>query len=111
MDISLNHFDVQLQVNNGQLEPAIRYGVFSSILSNINQKEKVYLFKTNQTSQTSEMDMENGDSKHGKTNGHSKHRNNNDESYKRNRQTNGSSNNNGNGNGSNPNRFSNNSRR
>ena len=109
MDITLNHFDVQLQVNDGQLEQAIRYGVFSSILTNLEQKDKVYLFKINQSSQTTEMDMENGDPHHGRTNGHSKHRN--DDSHKRNRQTNGSSNNNGNGNGANHNRYNNNSRR
>jgi hypothetical protein len=102
MDISLNHFDVQLQVNNGQLQQAIRYEVFSSDL------EKNDLFQSNQSSQTSEMDMENGNHPTGKTNGYSQYRNN-DESYRKNRQRNNSSNNNENE--SNPNRNNNNSRR
>jgi len=99
MDISLNHFDVQLQVNNGQLQQANRYGVFSSEL------EKIYLFKNNQSCQTLDMDMGEGDHHTGKTNGYR----NNDESYRKNYQKNGSSNNNGNQ--SNPNRNNNNSRR
>lgn len=107
MDISLNHFDVQLQVDNGQLQQVIRYGVFSSIY----QTDKINLFKINQSSQTSEMDMDNGDRHNGKTNGYSQHRNNKDESHRRNRRMNGSSNNHGNGNGSNPNRNNNNARR
>ena len=106
MDISLNHFDVQLQVNNGQLEQATRYGVFSSILSNSDQPEKVFSFKINHSSQTPEMDMENGNHSNGRTNGYHQHRQNNDESHRRNRQMNGSPSSNGGGNG-----YNNNSRR
>jgi hypothetical protein len=114
MDLSLQHFDVQLQVADGQLQQATRYGVFSSLLSNDRNT-----FKTNQSSQTvePEMDMDSG---HGQRNGYSRQQyngNNNDNSYRRNRQTNGSSGSNGgdngspDGNGSNPNRNNNNSRR
>jgi len=103
MDISSNNFNLQHQMNNGQLQKTIHYGIFSSEL------EKIYLFKPNQNSQILEMDMENGENHTGKTNGYSQYRNNNDESYKKTRRTNGSSNNNGNG--SNPNRNNNNSRR
>lgn len=115
-DSSLNHFDVQLQVNNGQLQRAIRYEVFSTLLSNDINK-----FKINQSSQTiePEMDMDNSDRKrNGNSNGYSQqynNGNNNDGSYQRNRQTNGSSGfsggGNADGNGSNPNRNNNNSRR
>ncbi|CAF1425246.1 unnamed protein product [Adineta steineri] len=115
MDISLNHFDVQLQVNNGQLQEAIRYGVFSSVLANDYESEKISLFKINQHSQTMEMDMENGDSYNGRTNGYSHHSNNNtnnnDESYRRNNRSNDSPDSYENGNGANPNRNNNNSRR
>ncbi|CAF0899795.1 unnamed protein product [Adineta ricciae] len=115
MDISLSHFDVQLQVTHGQLQPAVRYGVFSSILNPDNSyiTSKISLFKTNQSSQTTDMDMDNDENHHGKTNGYSQNRNynDNDESDRRNRRTNSSSNNNGNGNGANPNRNNNNSRR
>ena len=54
---SVNHFDVQLQVNNSQLQQVIRYEVFPSILSN-----NINTFKMNQSSQTiePEMDMESG---------------------------------------------------
>ncbi|CAF0885596.1 unnamed protein product [Rotaria sordida] len=109
MDISLDHFDVEHQINNDQLQQPIRNESFSSILSNISQTEKM-----NQNLETLEMDMENGDCNRKRTNGYSQHRNNNndDESYKRNNhQMNGSSNNNNNGNGTNPNRNNNNSRR
>ena len=112
LDLSLNHFDVQLQVNNGQLEQAIRYGVFSS-----SQFNDLNIFKINQYSQTiePEMDMDDRDGKRsGNFNSYSQsyYRNNDDGSYRRNRQTNGSSGNNGgssaDGNGSNPNRNNNN---
>jgi hypothetical protein len=95
MDISLTHFDVQLQVNQGQLQQAVRYGVFSSDL------EKINLFKTNQSSQTTEMDMENGNHHKEKNNGYSQYRNNNnkEESMRNNRGS------------ANPNRNNNNSRR
>ncbi|UJR27996.1 hypothetical protein I4U23_009254 [Adineta vaga] len=124
MDVSLNHFDVQLQVNHGHLQPATRYGVFSSILNNNYSIEKISLFKTNQSSQTNEMDMDNDENHYGTTNGYTQHRNDNnnnnnnnddDESHRRYRRTNGSPNNhengNGNENGGNPNRNNNNSRR
>jgi hypothetical protein len=121
-DLFLNHFDVQLQVNNGQLQEAVRYGVFSSLSStNINA------FKINQYSQTAhymepEMDMDSNGTgrRNGNHNGYSQQyngNNNNDGSYRRNGQTNGSSGNGGggggggSGNGSNPNRNNNNSRR
>ncbi|CAF3415302.1 unnamed protein product [Rotaria sp. Silwood1] len=121
MDVSLNHFDVQLQVNNGQHEQATRYGVFSSLLS-----KDLNLIKIDQYSQTiePEMDMDdrNGNnnnnyySKQYNGNNSTNNNNNNDDgSYRRNHQTNGSSGNGGNGNadgnGSNPNRNNNNNPR
>jgi hypothetical protein len=113
-DLTLNHFDVQLQVNNGQLQQVIRYGVFSSILPN-----DMKTFKINQSSQTiePEMDMDGGgDSRrNGNSNNYSQryNENNNSGGYRRNQQPNGSSGNGGSadGNGSNPNRNNNNSRR
>ncbi|CAF2412476.1 unnamed protein product [Rotaria sp. Silwood2] len=120
-DLSLNHFDVQLQVTNGQLEQATRYGVFSSLLS-----KDLSLVKLDQYSQTiePEMDMDNRDGNNnyytkqyngnGNENGNTNNNynnNNNDGSYRRNQQTNGSSGNGGNGNGSNPNRNNNNNPR
>ena len=116
MDFFLDHFDVQLQVKNGQPEQAIRYGVFSSVLSTDRNT-----FKINQSSQTiePEMDMDNGN---GRSNGYSRQYNgdnnnsNSNGSYRINHQTNGSSGSGGSGgsadgNGSNPNRNNNNSRR
>ncbi|CAF5006822.1 unnamed protein product, partial [Rotaria socialis] len=112
MDISLNHFDVQNQNNDGRLEQSFRDETFSSILSNVYQTDKLNL-----NSQTLEIEMDNGDNNSEKTNEYSQHRNNHDESYRRNRQANGASNNDNNtnnsddGNRSNPNRNNNNSRR
>ena len=111
MDVSLNHFDVQLQVNHGQLQHATRYGVFSSVLNNLYPTEKISLFKTNQCSQTSEMDMDSGDGRHGRSSGYSQTRSTNDESQRRSRRDDKSSSNYGGGNGANPNRNNNNSRR
>lgn len=115
-NVSLNHFDVQLQVNNGQLQQIIRYGVFSSILPN-----DINTFKINQSSQTiePEMDMEGGN---GRRNGSSNfssqqsngnQNNNNDGGYRRNRQTNesGGSGGGGSGDGNGFNRNNNNSKR
>ena len=55
-DLSIRHFDVQLQVTNGQLQPINRYGVFTSVLP-----QKNSIRKLDQSSQTiePEMDMEN----------------------------------------------------
>lgn len=113
---ALNHFDVQLQVNNGQPQRAIRYEVFSSTIPN-----EINAFKTNQSSQTiePEMDMDNNDGR--RRNGYSRSANNGNQGEReqggynrRNQSSNGSSSSNGgsaDGNGSNPNRNNNNSRR
>ncbi|CAF0923296.1 unnamed protein product [Adineta steineri] len=119
IDLSLNHFDLQLQVNNGQLQQAIRYEVFSSI-----SLKDLDILKLDQYSQTiePEVDMEHGNERrNGNHKGYSQqyngnnNNNNNDNNNRRNRQTNGSSGNGGSGsadgNGSNPNRNNNNSRR
>ncbi|CAF3701794.1 unnamed protein product, partial [Rotaria sordida] len=114
MDLALNHFDIQLQVNNGQLEQATRYGVFSSLLS-----KDLNLVKIDQYSQTIEPEMD-VDTRNGNNNHYSKQyngnsnnntTNNNNGSYQRNYQTNGSSGNGGNGNGSNRNNNNNNNPR
>lgn len=124
LDLSLNHYDVQLQVKNGKMEQAIRYGVFTSSSSSLSlSSSSVNTFRINQYSQTiePEMDMDgrngnyNGNSRqyngnnNNNNNSYNNNNNNDDGSYRRNRQSNGSSGN-GNGNGSNPNR-NNNSRR
>lgn len=113
---ALNHFDVQLQVNNGQPQRAIRYEVFTATMPN-----EINAFKTNQSSQTiePEMDMDNNNNNDGRRNGNSRqnHGNHGEREhggYRRNQSSNGSSSNNGgnaDGNGSNPNRNNNNSRR
>ena len=114
-DPSLQHFDVQLQVNDGQLQPMVRYGVFSSPLIT-----RPTTFKSNQSAQTSEpeMDMEHGEgrnagNRHGYSEQSSEGRNPNDwSSSRQNRSNNGSSGSgNGDGNGHNPNRNNNHSRR
>ncbi|UJR21423.1 hypothetical protein I4U23_024510 [Adineta vaga] len=117
IDISCNHFDIQLQVNNGQLQKAIRYEVFS--LPSRKEHETLKLHQYCQTIEP-EMDMDSG---HGRRNGNQKgysqqyggNNNNNNNDGRRNRQNNGSSgghggSSSGDGNGSNPNRNNNNSR-
>jgi len=100
-DHSLSHmdvsFDIQFQINHGEIQHTIPLEIFSSNLDHIN------LLQTNLCSYTSEMDMENGENHTGKSNGYSRNNNNNSEkSEKTNRrQTNGA----------NPNRNNNNSRR
>lgn len=107
MDISVTHFDVQLQVNDGLSEPVTRYGVFSST----DLREKITRFQTNHSSQTSEMDMEQGSGHRGRTTEHSNGNNRDDGVSPRDRRANESSGSNSSGNGSNPNRNNNNSRR
>jgi hypothetical protein len=116
IDRSLRNFDVQLQVNEGQLEPVIRYGVFSST-SIVTQTNA---FKINQYSQTNdtiepEMDME-----HQRSNGHRNGYSEQNQDYRQQssyRSNNGlignnvNGNDNDDGNGANPNRNNNNSRR
>ena len=114
-EFSLNHFDVQMQVNNGQLQQVIRYGVFSKRLP-----MDMNTFKSHQSSQTvqPEMDMDGGDNRrNGRSNNYSQQQNNSNgegEGYRRNQQSNGSSGNSGDsadGDGSNPNRNNNNSKK
>lgn len=119
MDVSLNHFDAQAQVNDGQLEQVVRYGVFSSLLT-----KDTNVIQTDKDSQTIEpevdMDSWDGDRNYNnysrQSNGNSY--NNNDGSYQRSRRSNGFSDGgagggsgNADGNGSNPNRNNNNGRR
>ncbi|CAF3977546.1 unnamed protein product, partial [Rotaria magnacalcarata] len=118
-DLSLNHYDVQLQVNNGQPERAVRYGVFSTQLP---RDQNTY--KINQHSQTiePEMDMDSRDGDRDRNNngylrqnnGNTHSNNNSDGSSRRNQRTNGSSGSGSDGNadrnGSNPNRNNNNGR-
>ncbi|CAF0993811.1 unnamed protein product [Rotaria magnacalcarata] len=119
-DLSLNHYDVQLQVNNGQPERAVRYGVFSTQLP---RDQNTY--KINQHSQTiePEMDMDSRDGDRDRNNngylrqnnGNTHSNNNSDGSSRRNQRTNGSSGSGSDGNadrnGSNPNRNNNNGRK
>lgn len=110
---SFNHFDVQLQVNNGQPQQAIRYEVFSSITPN-----EINTFKTNQSSQTiePEMDMDDDQRRSGgnsRANQDDQRRGGSGGGYRRSQQSNGSSGSGGSadGNGSNPNRNNNNNAR
>ena len=110
---SLNHFDVQLQVNNGQPQQAIRYEVFSSITPN-----EMNTFKTNQSSQTIEPEMDMDDNNDHRRSGNSREYQENQDDrhnggHRRNQQSNGSSGSGGSadGNGSNPNRNNNNNAR
>ena len=111
MDISYTHFNVQLQVNHGQLERATRSGIFSSSFFNPNLPKKINRFKTNQSSQTMPMEYD-GHEGNGNSNGYSSTKNGHtrdDGSSRRDRQQHNHSS--GNSNGSNPNRNNNNSRR
>jgi hypothetical protein len=124
MDVSLTHFDVQLQVNHGQLEQATRYGVFSSSLCQTNLINKINRFQINHATQTLNMNtdidmdmntnMNNDDQQQRqKSNGYSKSNNGDarDESFSRNHRRNNSSDNNNNENNSNHNRNNSNSKR
>lgn len=111
-DISLQHFDVQLQVNHGRLQPATRYGVFTSILPTPHPT-----LKENQASQTVEpevdMEYDNDNRRNRNSNGYSQTNNNNNSNgggYRGNGQANGrgSGGGSGDGNGWNPNRNNNN---
>ena len=99
-DRSLSHmdvsFDIQLQVNDGQIQQMITSEIFSSGF------EKIHLLQKNSSSYTSEMDMEHGENQAGNTNGYSRRNYNQDKSDRTDdRQTNGT----------NPNRNNNNSGR
>ena len=107
LDIPYTHFHVQLQVNYGQLEGAVRSGLFSSsFFSPSPTSNRIHRFKTNQSTQTSliECDGLDGGYSSAKNGNTTADRTSSSSSSRRDRIGDHS-------NGSNPNRNNNNSRR